>query len=90
MYKGQVQGWVYDDSLKSPLSTVKVYANEIPDTMYTNDSGRFYFSRIDMPRSEHNYYFNFQRYGYENKQVSVLLNNVNVVRIDSILLHKTL
>lgn len=89
MYKGMIQGWVYDDSTKEYLAGVRICANEIPDTVYTNDSGRFHFDKISMPRSEYGYNLIFKRFGYIDFNEPVLIKSDVLFIIDSVLMKKT-
>ncbi|MCX6158540.1 MAG: hypothetical protein NTY74_11240 [Ignavibacteriae bacterium] len=88
-YKGMIQGWVYDDSIRLPLSYVKVWADGIPDTLYTNDSGRFHFTKISMPRGEFNYYLIFQKSGYIDKSYFIYVKSDIESKIDSVFLKRT-
>lgn len=89
MYKGMIQGWVYGDSSRLPLIDVKVWADGIPDTLYTNDSGRFHFTKISMPRGEFYYYLIFQKAGYNDKTVQAIMKSDIETRFDSLFMRKT-
>ena len=89
MYRGMIQGWVYDDSTKEYLTGVKVFANEILDTVYTNDSGRFYIDKISMPRSEYGYNLIFKRFGYNDFNEFVFIKSDVLFIIDSVLMKKS-
>lgn len=88
-YLGKIQGWVYEDSTKLPLSGVKVWADGIPDTLYTNDSGRFHYTRIVMPRGEFNYFLIFQKSGYIDKSMMVYVKSDLESKVDSVFMKKT-
>ena len=89
MYKGMIHGWVYDDSTKEYLGGVKVFANEIMDTVYTNDSGRFHFDKISMPRSEYGYNLVFKRALYFDTTKYVLIKSDILYTIDSVFMKKS-
>ena len=84
VYPGNILGWVYADSTKLALLGVKVWADGIPDTLYTNDSGKFHYEKINMPRGEFNYYLIFQKAGYADKSYSVFCKSDVESRIDSV------
>jgi hypothetical protein len=88
VYKGMFQGSIYDDSTRLPLSGVKVWADGITDTLTTNDSGKFHFTKITMPKGEFNYYFIFQKTGYNDKTITQLLNSNVLVTIDTLLMKR--
>ena len=89
VYPGKIRGWVYDDSTKFSLASVKVWADGIPDTLYTNDSGRFHFININMPRGEFTYNLIFQKPGYADKSYSIYCKSDTESRIDSVFMRKT-
>ena len=89
MYKGMIQGWVYEDSTKIPLSGVKVWADGISDTLNTNDSGRFHYTKISMPRGEFTYYLIFQKIGYIDKSYTIFIKSDREGIIDSVFMRKT-
>lgn len=88
VYKGMIQGWVYDDSTRLPISYVKVWADGILDTLYTNDSGRFHYTKISMPRGEFYYSLIFQKTGYADKSLSVYVKSDLESKVDSVLMVK--
>ena len=89
VYKGMIQGWVYDDSTRLPLSYVKVWTDGIPDTLYTNDSGRFHYTKISMPRGEWTYNLNFKKTGYKDTTATAIMKSDIETRIDSVFMKKT-
>lgn len=88
VYPGNILGWVYEDSTKLPLSGVKVWADGIPDTLYTNDSGKFHYEKISMPRGEWTYYLIFQKAGYADKSYSVFCKSDTETKIDSMFMKR--
>jgi hypothetical protein len=89
VYKGMIKGWVYDDSTKIPVNGVKVWADGIPDTLNTDLSGMFHYTKIDMPRGEFIYNLVFQRFEYADKSYSVYVKSDVETTIDSVFLIRT-
>jgi len=88
-YRGMIKGWVYDDSTKLPISQVKVWADGIPDTLYTDLAGNFRYTKISMPRGEFVYYLIFQKSGYADKSYSIYCKSDIESIIDSVFMRKT-
>ena len=88
-YNGMVKGWVYDGTNKAPIEGVKVYASSnIPDTMYTDATGMFYFPKISMPSVDYTYNFVCKKSGYLDTTYSLLIRAEVLYTKDSILLRR--
>jgi hypothetical protein len=87
-YNGMVKGWVYDGTNKAPVEGVKVYAGEIPDTMYTDATGMFYYPKISMPRIDYSYNFVCKKSGYLDTTYNLLIRAEVLYTKDSILLRR--
>jgi len=85
-YTGSIQGWVYDDSTKLPINSVKITAAQINDTLYTDLTGMFKFNNFAMPRGEYNYYIISSKAGYINNTTYVSAKSDITTTVDSILL----
>jgi hypothetical protein len=88
-YTGMVKGWVYDGTNKAPVEGVRVFAGEIPDTMYTDATGMFYFPKISMPRIDYIYNFVCKKSGYHDTTYSLPIRAEVLYTMDSILLRRT-
>jgi hypothetical protein len=88
-YNGMVKGWVYDGTNKAPVEGVKVYAGEIPDTMYTDATGMFYYPKISMPRIDYTYNFVCKKSGYYDTTCSWQIRAEVLYSEDSIKLRRT-
>lgn len=85
-YTGNLNGYVYDSLGRVPVSLVKVTCPDANLTGYTSDSGLFTFNNIDMPRSEVNFNFTFEKSGYKKVVYLITFKSDITTRIDSVFL----
>jgi hypothetical protein len=83
-YSGNLKGYVYDSLGRAPINLVKITCPDVNLSGYTNEQGLFIFNNIDMPRSEVNFNFTFEKGGYK-KAIYVLTFKSDVTTtIDSV------
>jgi hypothetical protein len=88
-YPAELQGWVYDDSTRKPVPAVLVTGKDFIINAYTNDSGRFYVARIEMPRDETNEIIICTKTGYDTAKATVYLRAQQLNTIDTVLIKKS-
>ena len=89
VYPAELQGWVYDDSTRQPVPAVLVTGKDFIINAYTNDSGRFYVARIEMPRDETSEIVTCAKPGYDTAKATVYLRSYQLSTIDTILIKKS-
>jgi hypothetical protein len=87
-YPAEVQGWVYDDSTRQPVTAVHISVIGYSVSAYTGDSGKFYIEKIEMPRDQSTETFVCTKTGYINDTNSVVLSAFKLNTIDTILIKK--
>lgn len=89
VYKGSIQGVVYDSTQHAPVINVKNYANDIPDTVYSDAAGVFIFRNISMPRSEKYYTIVTTKPGYDTVRSSIMAKSDETRYLDTVYLAQT-
>lgn len=65
-YLGSIKGYVYSDTLKTPLIGARVTVVEKTQSVNTGDSGVFIFKDLSMGTSEHKFALLIEYPGYRN------------------------
>lgn len=83
-YLGSIEGWVYDDSTRTPLPLVKITCCEFMDSVMTDYEGRFFLKNLSMGTNEHVFQLKFEKQGYKPNLANLrcLLNDT--LRYDTI------
>ena len=87
-FSGSIQGWVYDTTNRSPLLNVMVTRIDNNSSAFTNDSGRFWFMNIDMPRSDYELFLKFEKSGFKTDTHKYVIKSDAIKNVDSIFMHR--